>query len=91
MPNATMWRDAYGQHKNMCYLREMIISPSNMNKANLAKVNFNYRGTLRNLHLVLENEVIVLCEPVDSDSDSFCKLRVVQPLRASTQTPLEGI
>ena len=75
-----MWRDAYDQDEEICYLRDMIISLSNINQANLAKVNFNYRGPLRNVYLVLENKVIVLSEPIGSNSDSFCKLRVVPPL-----------
>ena len=64
----------------MCHLLEMIISPSMITQANLAQVNFNYRGPLRNLHLMLENKVIVLREPIGSNSDSFCKLHVVPPL-----------
>ena len=69
-----MWHDAYDKDEEMCHLREMIISPSTITKAKLAKVDFNYRGPLRNSHLVVENEGIVLKEPIGSNSDSFCKL-----------------
>ena len=61
----------------MCLVPDMIISPSTINQANLAKINFNYRSSLRNLHLVLEKNMIVLQEYIGSDSDSICKLFVL--------------
>ena len=51
LPNATMRRDAYDQDEEMCHLRKMIISPPNITHANLDKVDFNYRGPLKNLAL----------------------------------------
>ena len=37
LPNLMMWRDAYDKDEEMCHLREMIISPSTITKAKLAK------------------------------------------------------
>ena len=64
LPNADMWMNAYNKDTEMCLIRDMIISLSTINQANLAKINFNYRSLLRNSHLVLESDMIVRQDPV---------------------------
>ena len=50
LPNADMWKKAYDQDAEMCLIRDMINSPSTINQENLGKVDFNYRGPIRNSH-----------------------------------------
>ena len=64
----------------MCLIRDMIKSPSKLTKANLAEVTFNYRASLRQSHMVVEQYMLILQEPLGSGPDSFCRLRVVLPL-----------
>ena len=60
LPTTTMWRNIYNKDAKMCFIRDMIMSPSTITQANRAKINFDYRSLLRNLHLVLENNTIDL-------------------------------
>jgi hypothetical protein len=77
-----MWKNAHNKDAERCLIRDTIISQSRINQANLARMNFNYRSSLRNLQLVLENGMIALHlqEPNKSNSDLFCKLHTVPPL-----------
>ena len=53
--------------------------PSKMTKIFFQKVNCNYCGLLRQSIMVIENNMIVLCEPLGSGCDCFTKLRIVPP------------
>ena len=71
LPNANAWKRGYDDDPEMCLLRKMITMMSKVIKKNLLKVSSNYRGPLRWSHMVIENNMIVLCEPLGSVSDSY--------------------
>ena len=49
LPTAAMWKRAYDKDPEMILIRDMIKSPINLTKKNLAEVNFNYRAPLLGL------------------------------------------
>ncbi|KAL7503778.1 hypothetical protein ACHAXN_001520 [Cyclotella atomus] len=55
----------------------MINNPSLINNENLTKVHHTLRMPLCNNLLVIENDMIILREPLGGGSDSYCKLRLV--------------
>jgi hypothetical protein len=55
----------------------MITNPSRINNESLQKIHSSSRMPLRESLLVLENDMIVLREPIGDGSSSYCKLRLV--------------
>ena len=79
LPNASAWKRGYVDDPEMCLLREMSTMSSKVIKDNLLKVNSNYRGLLCQFLMVIENDMIALCEPLGSGSDCHTKLKIVPP------------
>jgi hypothetical protein len=79
LPDVSAWVTAYDSDAECCLIRKMINNPSLVVNKNLSKVHHTLRMPLRNNLLQLENDMIILCEPLGGGSDSYCKLRLVPP------------
>ena len=73
-PNFAAWKNGYDKDPEMSLIRDMINMSSNVTKVNLLKVNYNYRGPLRQSLMVIENNMIVICEPLGWGSNCYTKL-----------------
>ena len=78
--DANAWKCGYDDDHEMCLLRKMITVLVNVIKENLLKDDSNYHGPLRQSHIVIENDMIVLHEPLGSGSDSSTNFRITPAL-----------
>ena len=76
LPSKERWVQAYASDTEMCALRDLALNPSKINNKALAQVNHNYRGPLRQSLIVVENEMLILHEPITGTS-SFTRLQLV--------------
>jgi hypothetical protein len=76
LPSHDRWVKAYANDSELLVIRELILNPSKICNESLSKVNYNYRGALRKSLLLIENDMIILREPIVG-SDSYTRLQVV--------------
>jgi hypothetical protein len=83
LPSAERWKEAYERDAEMVQIMKLIKNPSLVKKESLLKVNPCYRTPLRTSRIVMENDMIILQEPIGNNhSASYVKLRLVpQSLR----------
>ena len=60
----------------MVAIKHLVLNPSLISNATLADVNYNYRMPLRRSHVLLENDMLILWEPIVG-STSFTRLQIV--------------
>jgi hypothetical protein len=58
------WLKAYNNDVELCAVRELIFNPSMINNQALAKVNHNYPGPLRQSLISVENDMLIMKEPI---------------------------
>ena len=69
---------AYAHDSELLVIRELILNPSKICNESLSKVNYNYRGALCKLLLLIGNDMIILHEPIIR-SNSYTRLQVGLP------------
>jgi hypothetical protein len=57
-------------------VREFVLNPSTISIKALAEVNHNYRGTLRQSNILVENDMLIMSEPIAGTS-SYTRLQLV--------------
>jgi hypothetical protein len=57
-------------------LMTLVKNPGRISKNSLAKVHYCYRQPLQNSHIVIENEMLIYCKPIQG-STSYCRLQIV--------------
>ena len=70
------WVQAYTNDTELCAVRDLALNPSKINNKALANVNHNYRGPLRQSLIFVENDMLILHEPIVGTS-SFTHLQLV--------------
>jgi hypothetical protein len=53
-----------------------VLNPSTISIKALAEVNHNYRGTLRQSNILVENDMLIMNEPIAGTS-SYTRLQLV--------------
>ena len=76
LPDSSRWIKAYDADPECALIRRLIVNPSLVSKRTLADVHFRYRQPLRASCIVIEQDMLVLREPLAGD-ESFIKLRIV--------------
>ena len=76
LPSHNHWVKAYANDSELLVICKLILNPSNICNESLSKVNYNYRGDLCKSLLLIENDMIILREPI-MGSDSYMRLQVV--------------
>lgn len=79
LPDHPKWISAYDSDPSCRLIKDMITNPSRINNESLQKIHSSFRMPLWESLLVLENDMIVLREPIGDGSSSYCKLRLVPP------------
>jgi hypothetical protein len=77
MPTHSTWVKAYENDPKSCLLRVLISNPSRITHKSLQTIHLSLRMPLRESLLVLENDMIILREPIGDGSSSFCRLQYV--------------
>jgi hypothetical protein len=76
IPSQEQWLQAYNNDVELCAVREFVLNPSMISNTTLAEVNHNYCGPLRQSLIVVENDMIILKEPIAGTS-SYAHLQLV--------------
>jgi hypothetical protein len=76
LPSRDQWLQAYNNDVELCALRELVLNPSMINNQSLAKVNHKYCGPLRQSLISVENDMLIMKEPIGGTS-SYTHLQLV--------------
>jgi hypothetical protein len=76
LPSRERWVQAYTNDTELCAVRDLALNPSKINNKALANVNHNYRGPLRQSLIFVENDMLILHEPIVGKS-LFTRLQLV--------------
>jgi hypothetical protein len=76
LPSHTCWVEAYGNHPACIAIRDLVLNPGKICKAWLSEVHYAYHQPMRQSHIVIEDEVVILREPIHG-STSYTRLQIV--------------
>jgi hypothetical protein len=76
LPSHSRWVEAYGLDPACTLIRDLVLNPGKICKATLQGVHYIYRGALRLSHIVIEDEMLILREPIRGGT-SFTRLQIV--------------
>ena len=77
LPTSEAWIRAYANDPDLKLIHEFVLNPSKItNNANLQKVDYNYRQPLRQGRIFLENNLLILREPIRG-YESYTRLQLV--------------
>jgi hypothetical protein len=68
LPSKERWIQAYSDNTGMSAICDLVTNPSKINNAALSTVNYNYWAPLRNSQIVLEDGLLIYCEPIRGGS-----------------------
>ncbi len=64
LPSRECWLQAYQNDVKLSAVRELVLNPSLICIQSLLKVNHNYRGPLRQSLISVEDDMLILKEPI---------------------------
>jgi hypothetical protein len=76
LPSREQWLLAYNNDLKLCAVWELVLNPSMINNKALAEVNHNYRGPLSQSLIYLENDMLIMKEPIAGTS-FYTRLQLV--------------
>jgi hypothetical protein len=76
LPSRDQWLQAYNNDVELRAVQELVLNPSLINNQALAKVNHNYHGPLCQSLISVENDMLILKEPIGGTS-SYTRLQLV--------------
>ena len=76
LPSREHWLRAYTNDAELCLVRDLAQNPSQITNKRLSEVNHNYRGPLRLSQISIEDEMLILHEPI-CGSSSYTRLQLV--------------
>ena len=76
LPSREQWLQAYYNDVELCAIRELVLNLSMINNKALAEVNHNFRGPLRQYLIYVENDMLIMKEPI-AGTLSYTRLQLV--------------
>jgi hypothetical protein len=76
LPSRERWLQAYQNDVKLSAVRELVLNPSLICNQSFSKVNHNYRGPLRQSLISVEDDMLILKEPIGGTS-SYTRLQLV--------------
>jgi hypothetical protein len=76
LPSRERWAQAYANDTELRINHDLVLNPSKITNKSFANVNHNYRGPLRQSLIVIENDMLILHEPITGTS-LFARLQLV--------------
>jgi hypothetical protein len=76
LPSRSRWVDAYKNDPACTLIRNLVLHPGKICKSTLKDVHYVYRQPLRQLHIVIEDEMLIFREPI-CGSMSYTRLQIV--------------
>ncbi len=83
LPSSLQWTDAYRDNPKTAAIIAFVQNPGTISNKSLedAKLNANYRSALRQLHLMLEDNLLIYRKPIAGSESYACLLVVPLQLR----------
>jgi hypothetical protein len=72
LPSRERWIQAYSDDTELCAVQDLILNPSKINSTTLNAVNFNYRAPLWQSHIIIEDGMLIYCEPIRGGTSYTC-------------------
>ena len=60
LPSRKCWIQAYNNDMELCAVREFVLNLSTIKNTDLAEVNHNYQGPLRQSHIFVVNDILIM-------------------------------
>jgi len=76
LPSHSRWVLAYSHDSEMVALKHLALNPSLISNTTLSNVNYNYRMPLRKSQICVEQDMLILREPI-LGTTSFTRLQIV--------------
>ncbi len=76
LPSHTCWVEAYRNNSACVAIRNLVLTPGRSCKATLLKVHYAYCQPLRQSHIVIEDKMLILREPI-CGSTSYTGLQII--------------
>jgi len=76
LPSREQCAHAYANDTELRIVHDLVLNPSKITNKSLANVNHNYRGPLRQSLIIIENDMLILHEPIIGTS-WFTRLQLV--------------
>ncbi len=76
LPSRERWLQAYQNDVELSAVRKLVLNPSLICNQSLSKGNHNYRGPLRQSLILVEDDMLILKEPIGGTS-SYMRLQLV--------------
>jgi hypothetical protein len=73
LPSRSQWIDAYNNNPVCTAIWAMVLDPSSIRKETLNDVDYAYRHHLQQSHIVIEDEIIILWEPIWGSTSYICQ------------------
>ena len=75
-PLHSRWVEAYKKDPACTLIWHLVLNPGKICKATLQDVHYIYQGALHQLHIVLEDEMLIVWEPIHGGT-SYTSLQIV--------------
>jgi hypothetical protein len=76
LPSCARWIQTYDSDKDLKGMRDIIANPSTLSNDSLREINYNYHSALRKLLIVLEDGILIYCEPI-AGKGSYTRLQLI--------------
>jgi hypothetical protein len=76
LPSRELWLQSYNNDLEIRAVREFALNPSTISNKALAEINHNYRGPLRQSYILVEDDMLIMREPIAGTS-SYTRLQLV--------------
>ena len=76
LPLHSRWVEAYKKDPACTLIWHLVLNPGKICKATLQDVHYIYQGALHQLHIVLEDEMLIVWEPIHGGT-SYTSLQIV--------------
>ncbi len=76
LPSHSHWVDAYAKDSACVTIRDLVLNRGKICKTLLLEVHYAYRQPLRQSHIVIKDEILILREPIQG-STSYMRLKIV--------------
>jgi hypothetical protein len=72
LPSQDWWIRAYSDNQEMSTIRDLVCNPSKINSTTLNMVKYNYQAALRQLQIVIKDEMMIFNKLIQGGSSYTC-------------------
>jgi hypothetical protein len=72
LPSHARWVETYAADSECCAIQDLIINPGKICKETLKNIHYSYRQTLHQSFMVIEDNMLIFCEPIQGSTSYTC-------------------